>query len=832
MWFRQLCLASWLLFILWAASDAVPPGCDNFDFEQGNLNSWIASGDAFKYQPTLGDNPKFRRSQPSKLQGRYWIGGYEKRPNGRYRPGTIQGDRPQGTLVSRRFRILGNNINFLIGGGNRVHYLRAELVVTGRGVVLRTTGRNSESMRRHNWNVRAYRGKTAFVRLVDYHSGWWGHINFDDLRGNIRCEKSCHNALGMQSGRIKTSVVTTTSQWNNNYRVGRLNTNHFWIARVNNRYQYIQVNFGRSTKVSAIATQGRANAHQWVTQYTLSFSTDGVVFTKYKRNDNSGYIKYFTGNKDRHTVKINHLVFPIRCRYLRLNPYNWRSHISMRMEVYGCSVDKCKLPVGIEDMRIRSGQLSASTFYNRAYHPDRARLNHHYSWGARHSNRNQWLQVEFIHGVRVKGVSTQGRSNAHYWVRQYYLTYSSDGMRFTPYKYPSGTKYFQGNSDQHSIVYHDIERPFSTNFLRFHPTQWRSMICMRVEVYGCQSGGVCSKALGLQSGRIKGKSMTASSYHNNALKPEYGRLKRHQGHGSWSARQNNHNQYLQVDFGGVKKVTQVATQSRHNVHQWVTAYYLYYSIDGAHWNLYKTRNSYTSEGVKTFQGNRDIYSIQYNAINPPITARFVRINPRGWHSHISMRAEFYGCGTDQCYLPLGMQDKRINIGHMKSSTMWGETYAPWKAGLQEAYGWLATLRDSNQWVQVDLETTARVKGICTQGRQNADQWVTQYRVSYGSSPTKLTFYREGGRPRVFPGNTDRTGRVCHRFNRPFKTQYVRINPLRWHSYITMRFELYGCRLSPMCNRAMVAKIPNSRIKASSSYNSRYLPYRARFATRK
>lgn len=111
-------------------------------------------------------------------------------------------------------------------------------------------------------------------------------------------------------------------------------------------------------------------------------------------------------------------------------------------------------------------------------------------------------------------------------------------------------------------------------------------------------GGQCSKALGLQSGRVKGTKMTASSYYNNALKPEYGRLNRRQGQGSWSARHNNHNQYFQVDFGAVKKITQVATQSRHNVHQWVTAYYLYYSVDGAHWNLYKKRNSFTSEGAK------------------------------------------------------------------------------------------------------------------------------------------------------------------------------------------------------------------------------------------
>lgn len=51
-----------------------------------------------------------------------------------------------------------------------------------------TTGRCTETMTRRRWNVRAFIGRTGFVRLVDYGSGGWGHINFDDLKGNIRCE--------------------------------------------------------------------------------------------------------------------------------------------------------------------------------------------------------------------------------------------------------------------------------------------------------------------------------------------------------------------------------------------------------------------------------------------------------------------------------------------------------------------------------------------------------------------------------------------------------------------------------------------------------------------
>ena len=44
-----------------------------------------------------------------------------------------------------------------------------------------------------------------------------------------------------------------------------------------------------------------------------------------------------------------------------------------------------------------------------------------------------------------------------------------------------------------------------------------------------------------------------------------------------------------------------------------------------------------------FDGNKDRDTPMYNMLNPPITARFVRICPVAWHSHISMRMEIYGC---------------------------------------------------------------------------------------------------------------------------------------------------------------------------------------------
>lgn len=156
------------------------------DFEEGNLKGWEPEGEAFRYQPTLDDNPTARhRGQPSNHQGRYWIGTFEKyhgHPN--QKPGDIQGDRPQGTLTSASFTIPQDTLSFLIGGGSSFQ-TRVELLVQdtieGSIRVFQASGRNTETMHRVKWNLTPYAGKTGRIRIVDASSGGWGHINVDDF---------------------------------------------------------------------------------------------------------------------------------------------------------------------------------------------------------------------------------------------------------------------------------------------------------------------------------------------------------------------------------------------------------------------------------------------------------------------------------------------------------------------------------------------------------------------------------------------------------------------------------------------------------------------------
>jgi len=56
-------------------------------------------------------------------------------------------------------------------------------------VVRKESGNCDETMTRKTWDVAAFIGQRARVRLVDVSSDSWGHINFDDLKGDITCDQ-------------------------------------------------------------------------------------------------------------------------------------------------------------------------------------------------------------------------------------------------------------------------------------------------------------------------------------------------------------------------------------------------------------------------------------------------------------------------------------------------------------------------------------------------------------------------------------------------------------------------------------------------------------------
>eukprot|EP00057_Strongylocentrotus_purpuratus_P010035 XP_011664509.1 PREDICTED: LOW QUALITY PROTEIN: lactadherin [Strongylocentrotus purpuratus] len=310
--------------------------------------------------------------------------------------------------------------------------------------------------------------------------------------------------------------------------------------------------------------------------------------------------------------------------------------------------------IGIEDGRIGTSSLSASSCWDINHCVARSRLNQpeegalRGAWSASWNDVNQWIQVDLNANFEVTGVITQGRNYSYEdWVTSYQISYSIDGQDWTMVEdYEEGPKIFPGNSDRDSLVENGISPPVTARFIRLHPVTWHRHISLRWELIG--QGPVTFAPvpgkIGIEDGRIGTSSLSASSCwdinhcvaRSRLNQPEEGALR-----GAWSASRNDVNQWIQVDLSATFEVTGVITQGRnYSYEDWVTSYQISYSIDGQDWTMVEDYE----EGPKIFPGNSDRDSLVENGISPPLTARFIRLHPVTWHRHISLRWELIGQG--------------------------------------------------------------------------------------------------------------------------------------------------------------------------------------------
>ena len=96
----------------------------------------------------------------------------------------------------------------------------------------------------------------------------------------------------MENGLLPNSAITASSVYG-------ASTNRSWEARLNNvpkgnsgawsaasnkAGQWLQIDLGEERLLTNFATQGRPSSLQWVTSYTILFSSDSVKWEEYKEN--------------------------------------------------------------------------------------------------------------------------------------------------------------------------------------------------------------------------------------------------------------------------------------------------------------------------------------------------------------------------------------------------------------------------------------------------------------------------------------------------------------------------------------------------------------------
>ena len=96
----------------------------------------------------------------------------------------------------------------------------------------------------------------------------------------------------MENGLLPNSAITASSVYGaSTHRSWEARLNNVpkgnsgaWSAASNKAGQWLQIDLGEERLLTNFATQGRPSSPQWVTSYTILFSSDSVKWEEYKEN--------------------------------------------------------------------------------------------------------------------------------------------------------------------------------------------------------------------------------------------------------------------------------------------------------------------------------------------------------------------------------------------------------------------------------------------------------------------------------------------------------------------------------------------------------------------
>ena len=103
---------------------------------------------------------------------------------------------------------------------------------------------------------------------------------------------------------------------------------------------------------------------------------------------------------------------------------------------------------------------------------------------------------------------------------------------------------------------------------------------------------------------------------------------------------------------------------------------------------------------------------------------------------------------------MGLEDGKVPDRAFSASSQWDKYHRANRGRLNSVAtkryrgGWSARKNNRRQWLQVKLRRRARITGFSTQGRQDLNQWVRSYSISYSLTGRSFRPYKENGRVKV------------------------------------------------------------------------------------
>ena len=103
---------------------------------------------------------------------------------------------------------------------------------------------------------------------------------------------------------------------------------------------------------------------------------------------------------------------------------------------------------------------------------------------------------------------------------------------------------------------------------------------------------------------------------------------------------------------------------------------------------------------------------------------------------------------------LGMEDGNIRDSQITASSQWDSGHRPpngrlnFRAGGGRTGAWSSRYNNRNQWLQVDFRRPTIITGLGTQGRQDHNQFIKTYTISFSDDGKTFNNYRHEGTLKV------------------------------------------------------------------------------------
>ncbi|KAM6300260.1 coagulation factor VIII [Aegotheles albertisi] len=363
--------------------------------------------------------------------------------------------------------------------------------------------RTSQEYRMGVYNL--YPGVFRTVEMWPSHAGIWRveckvgeHLQAGMSALFLVYNLNCRNALGLASGYIADSQITASGQYGQwaPYLARLDNTGSINAWSTDQSDSWIQVDLLHVMIIHGIKTQGARQKFSslYISQFLVFYSLDGQRWRKYKGNATSTQMRFFA-NMDATGVRENRFNPPIIARYLRINATHYSIRTTLRMELLGCDLNSCSMPLGMENRGIPDQHISASSYSTNVFSswsPSQARLNlqgRTNAWRPKSNSPSEWLQVDFEVTKKVTAIITQGAKAVftHMFVKEFAVSSSQNGVNWSPVLQDGKEKVFKANQDHTNTVMNTLEPPLFARYVRIHPRQWHNHIALRIELLGCDT---------------------------------------------------------------------------------------------------------------------------------------------------------------------------------------------------------------------------------------------------------------------------------------------------------------------------------------------------------